>query len=161
MKKTNGENILKIETLNQQIELILTKVGLHKIMYDVQVEKALNLTHDDLKGMSAEECGMTAYTLKQYALYIQVETNKYQNVMGWAKRNIDALLAKEYSNIGDKYTKYEIKRNMLITMNSAATELYKQYIDAKIKYKALSNVSRNVSYIAETLLALQQTKRYK
>lgn len=160
MKKTNGENILKIETLKQQIELILTKVGLHKIMYDVQVEKALNLTHDDLKGMSAEECGMTAYTLKQYALYLQVECNKHKNIMNWARRNIDIMVAKEYKNLGDKYTKYEVRRNILISINSAAESLYRQYIDAKIQHTAIVGLSKNVSYIAETLLALQATKRY-
>lgn len=151
---------MNLETLKHESDLTLNRLGLSKLFYDVNVEKSLSLTQDELKGMSAEECGIHAYTLKQYALYLQVEANKLSNIIQWAKRNIAAVLAKEYNNIGDKFTKYEIKRALFIQTNEYANKLYKQYISAKIQFNTIKELSKNISFISGTLSDLQNTKRY-
>ncbi len=148
-------------TLEKHVEGTLQQIGLKGIVYDTDTNKYLQLTQEELKGMSAEECGAKAYALKQYSFYLQMEYNKAAGIMKWAIRNINAVLAKEYHNFGDKYTKYEVRRQLLIQNNAYAAEMYKQFQDAKVRCTTLRGLSRSVSFIASALSDLQQTKRYQ
>jgi hypothetical protein len=126
---TNGQDSLQQHTVlerwnevNSQLDEYNFKLGLNLHKSDA-INSILNLTDDQLRLLSAEDCGIKAYQLLQYSLFLQKETNRHAAKIKWSKHNLDYVTAKYGQGYGDKYTKYEERQGLLISDNSYAKAL--------------------------------------
>jgi uncharacterized protein YlzI (FlbEa/FlbD family) len=75
----------------------------------------------DLANKSRSELLDIAYMLQGYASYIQDETNRNLVVLNWCNSVLDELLVKfEKTAAFDKYTKFDMKKVIMISDNSFA-----------------------------------------
>lgn len=125
----------------------------------VEIEKALNLTEEDLKVMSDEDCAISAHTLSQYSLYLQKDINRNTTRANWARDNLNTLLAKSKDQYGDKWTKHEMKLAALCKGDSEAIALHDVLKHAEARITSLNNITMHISLICNTLLGLKSSKR--
>lgn len=160
----SGERELKIENkVNSFIDSMLDKVNSLKVIVSKSPEntdKLMNLSSEELRGMSEEECGIAATKLHQYASYIQQQYNRSLSTQKIIESYINHLISKEYDNYGDKYTKYDVKRNMILAGNSQGEQLSKLFLEAESLVDNISGLAYKISNIANSLNELQKSKRF-
>jgi hypothetical protein len=123
-------------------------------------ESLLNIDENTLKSMTAEECGIKAIILLQFSAFLQKEVNRHQAKNRWADSNINILIGKYGQGYGDKYTKFEERRVMMIADNSFAKALNDMVKLSSVICEDLAFLSKKVESIANLLSELQKTKRY-
>ena len=160
---TNGENKSTAKQKLAKYEEILKeyteKIGISSVALNTEVISLLSLNSSDMESMAAEDCGIGAYILSQYALYLQQEYNRNKVRRDWADKEINLLLANNYSNYGDQYTKWDAKKNMLIAADQHANALHQIIKHAETRISELQDTSSRISTMARYLESLQQTKR--
>lgn len=124
-----------------------------------EIEEALNLTYDQLRAISRDECYILSYKLLQYSVYIQKLKNRYANIKRWADNNINIMIGLEASNYGNTYTKFEEKKLLVIANNEYAKVLNQIWL----KYGALENeleeISNRVNYISKALQEIKNVRQ--
>ncbi len=115
------------------------------------IEEALNLSYEQLKNIHYEECEILSYKLTQYSIYLQSVQNRYTNIKKWAENSINIVCAKEHNNYGDKYTKYEEKKNLIINYNLYAKALYNVFMIYSSKEQELYSISQKVQSLSQSL----------
>ena len=159
----NGPNESVVDKQLEDTERLLreysTGLGLGNISYNSESDKALSLKQEDLKNMSAEECGQYTYILAQYAFFLQKEYNRENAKFKWASHNLNIVVGKQYGNYGDKYTKHEIKVAMVVNENEFAKKLNEIILNATLRITELDFVSSRVATMSSILGELQKTKR--
>lgn len=151
----------RLGEVTQQSEETLGKVGLRGFMYNPQVDEALSLTKEQLRALSAEQCGEYSYLLSGYSLYVQRCINEATMRMNWCEGSIKKLLAKEYNNYnkpGD-FTPFEMKLKIFCINNTYAIELDEELKACKIKIDTLNGLAYNIKFMSESLMELQRSKR--
>lgn len=156
-KHTIADQLAQFEaTLNEyesKIDLIFPKCQ------PAIIDKAINLSQEEINVMSAEDCGLHAHTLAQYILYLQKDINRNSVRINWAKNRLNRLLGTVNDQYGDKWTKYEVKLGALCSDNSEAAALNNVILHAESRILSLTNVTMHISLICNTLSNLQTTKR--
>lgn len=150
------DNLAKLQQL---INSQNAKVGLREYIYNPEVDTILGLDVGQLRCLSAIQCGEYAFTLSQFALYIQLESNKFKIVNDWCDNAINRLLAKEYGNYGDKWTPYEVKKNMFINGNDLARKIIEVKKSYNTKLETWANISNLVKFMSDKLTELQRSKK--
>lgn len=151
---------LLLKDFIDKLDLYVAGLGLGSITYSSEVEKALNFKADELRGLNSEECGVYAYKLQQFALFIQKEKNRSKNISNWIDNNIKILIAKEGKSYGDNFTKYDMIRSSIITFDTYGEALGKLYDEFNSKSEELDQISNKIAAISKTLSDLQYTKRF-
>ncbi len=160
----SGGRKLNNGTISEQVEafkkVLNDYIGAIKLKVDLpDLERYMELTADELRSITAEDCQVGSYTLLRYSLFIQKEFNRHQNLQNWAEHNLDLMLAKESDNYGDKYTKWDAKRAMLENENNAAKELANIIKHARSRCTELTFITNQINLMAKTLDNLQYSKR--
>jgi hypothetical protein len=165
MTQTSGENNSKnsdrVLLFQGASEKYTASLGLKHIFYNPEVEFILSLTKGQLNAMSEEECGVGGFLLKSYATFIQREYNKHKAVTNWANRELDFFFSQEYHNIGDKFTKADVKRMMFIAQNSGAKALYDIIVKSEGICTELEFVSMRLADMGDALSRVKQVKLSK
>ena len=136
-----------------------TKVGISNIKYNNTAKQFLELSYEELNSYDEEECCIAAYGLEQYALFLQKEINRNQAKCNWASENIVKVIGKVGNNYGDKWTKYEMRRAMVIEDNEYANALNTLLMEMSIKVTELAFLSKNVTSMSNTLKSLARSKQ--
>lgn len=156
---TNGETKSTAEQKLAELEKVLDSyendLGL-KIAASPDVEKYLNISQDELKCLSPEECGEAAFLLAQEALFIQKEINKHKTRLDWAKFHIDRVIAPLIGQY-DKFTPN--KKELAIKNDAYASKLNVLLARATHCINRLSYLPGQMRFMAETLIEYQRTKR--
>lgn len=124
-----------------------------------RVIEILNLDIEQLRNLQAEDCGIYSFLLTQYSTFLQKEINRHQAKNKWANHNIDIMIGKYGCNYGDKYTKLEERKLMLIADNSYAKALYDMVKFSSVICEDLSFMAKKVEIMANHLSELQRSKR--
>lgn len=135
-------------------------IGAIKLKVDLpDLERYMELTADELRSITAEECQIGSYTLSRYALFLQKEMNRHKNLQDWADHNLNLMLAKEDDNYGDKWVKWEVKRAKIENENNAAKELANIIKHARSRCTELTFITNQVNLMSKTLDNLYYSKR--
>lgn len=137
------------------------KIGVAHIMYSAEANKAMLLTGEELRGMSPEECGETAFILAQYATFVEMEHNRENANLEWAEDNLTKIIAKEGDRYGDKYTKFEIKKARVLSDDSSAQVLGSIITEARGRATQLKGIASGIRVMAKYIDGLRQTKGFK
>lgn len=164
MNQTNsGQNDLTVQQKLVEAEKILDdyskSIGTTALKFNNEVETILGLKIDELRRFNEEECGLNAYCLAQYATFIQKEVNRHSAKLKWANHNLDIVVAKVSTNYGDKFTKWEVKRSLVVNDNEFAKALNKIVLEATLRVEELSFISSRIDKMSQILIELQKTRR--
>jgi len=151
----------KLKLFEKILDEYISTTGLPHIVRNSEVEGVLSLTRDELKGMTAEDCGINSFLLQQYATYIQKEHNRNNVRVQWATRELSLIVATQESRFrtGD-YMKYELLLNKIICGDIAAAALSKIVKYASARATELDQLSSKIGMMGRALIELQQTKRF-
>lgn len=160
----NGKQELTIEDKIAQsvtnAQESLKKLKITAASCPADVELSTNLTPDQLRAMSEEEIGIHAITLQRYSLFVQQETNKAHGVAKLVEHCINLLVGKNYSNYGDQYTKFDVKKAMVLTDNDSGKVLNKLFVETSTLSESFNSLAYKISSLANSLIELQKTKRF-
>lgn len=159
----SGEQNCPVEVnmkyLNNIIDSQNNKVGLKNYIYNPEVDTILALNSLQLEKLSPTQCGEYAFILSQFALYVQLESNKYKIISDWCDNSINRLLSKEYNNYGDKWTPYEVKKGMFINGNDTGKKLIDIKKEYTTKLEAWNNIANTIKFMSDKLTELQRSKK--
>lgn len=149
----------RLAAYEKVLDEFVSKTGLQTVLYSADIEALLNLDDETIRSMNAEDCAIAASLTARYVINLAKELNRQQVRLNWANRQLDMLVAKEANNYGDKYTKYDQKRNMVIAGDSAAQQLWNIINYAEGRVTELNNQTINVSRYASTLEKVADAKK--
>jgi len=159
MDDQNGTISDKLERIKKFLSDYNYKVGLGNLVTNNEVNRYIVMTQNEIKNLSALECGEASVLLCQEAVFIQNEINKHQAISSWCERSITKLIASTIDNVGNKYTPFEYRKELAIKQHEVASQLDMVMRQEKLRVDAmlfLTNSLRNLSYAFDQL---QQTKR--
>jgi len=158
-----AEEVGKVEHDRQEIERVLDEyeqsLGIKDIEVSPEFDKIMNLTTENIRKASGEDCGEYAYILKQVAFNIQRAQNVESCRIKWAKNKIDRLVVESMQQFS-QYAKYDEKRLLAIKNNEYATKLYNIEVYASLRLERLQMMSRKIDDLANVLIEQQKVKRY-
>jgi len=140
------------------IDSYIVKQGIHVVEYNEEALKILSMKSFELKALTSQECGELAFSLSQYALYVQQQVNEQTTRINWAKNNIKKFVAKNLGKF-DRYMKYEEKEHAVIASDEYAAKLNDILSYAQAVSDRLSFMSGKIQSISNTLIELQRSKR--
>lgn len=148
---------LRAKKFEEELDSLIESIGITFIKDDVSIQ-ALNLTYEQLKKISPQECLILNYKLHQYGLYIQSLHNRADNIKNWANHNLNVVVGKEGHNYGDKYTKFEERKAMVTSGNSYAKALNDILLKASSKATELTMLAAKIEKIAFALYELSKRR---
>lgn len=130
------------------------------------VEKVLGLSYEELKRLTAEDCGEYSFVLAQYSYFIQQELNYHISRVKWCESTLVYITATQGSpemisntfGMGSISTT-EYKAAKLATHNSAVKSLLQMLANARLISTTLEGLSYKIDSLSKTLINLQQSKR--
>jgi hypothetical protein len=157
----SGTNESSVAEKSQQLDDILEKYerscGIPKIQIHSEAEQYLNMNHQSLAKLTAEQCGEAAVTLAQFGFHIQRCYNAEMARANWAEDIIKRTIASEVGQY--KAASFEERKLQAIRGNDYADKLDKLRLAAKARADKLSYIGARIEFLAKTMLELQQTKR--
>ena len=160
---TNGNSELKVDNRLAEVEKILDdfekSLGIIPTTNTEETTHIFSMKSEQLRKLSAEQCGEYAFILSQQTLYIQHQINRNNQRISWADSNIDAITCGQVNNYGGQYTPFAEKKMMAIKDNGYAKKLLEIKNKAKLVIDRLEYIPARINYMCKTLLELQQTKR--
>lgn len=155
----SGDVKSKIDELEKSLTEYGKKFLLDKIYIDSEVEKILELRYEQLRVLPRETLFSYAFILVGFAAALQKEHNRQYAKKKWAEHNLNVIVAKEQGNYGDKYTKYEVRRSMIIGDNEYAKALNEIIVNSDVNIEELNFISSKINMMGEILREFGKTKR--
>ena len=126
-------------------------------MAATEVHHLLELSPQELRGMSAEEVGEAAYTLESFSFHLQRALNREQARVRFAEETVRYLIGPRMRNI-TAYN-WEERRLLAVRQDDAAQKAEKLRVNAQLRVERLSYLSPKVERMASALIQLQMSKR--
>lgn len=154
-----------IEEKVQEIQKFLKdhsqKIGLGKLVSYSKTEYYLNISPENLRKLSSQECAEAANILVRQSLFIQGQINYEQAIAKWCAEYIDYIIAPSISKQGDKFTPYPYRKSMAIAQEPVAIYLHKMLSRLKLKIENMNFLQSRLDKVAETFTQLYFSKREK
>jgi len=131
---------------------------LERVFSDTDIEQYCNLSYEQLRAFTPEECAEIAYLLHCYTYYIQFSFNKLSAKANWLRTVINRAIAGTINSCGDTYSKQDERRELAIKQNSYANKMNDLLIEIQAKIDTLNFISNNIRNITETFSNLQKMK---
>tara|TARA_R110002020_G_scaffold103752_24_gene243270 strand:- start:11932 stop:12414 length:483 start_codon:yes stop_codon:yes gene_type:complete len=153
---TTGENLLQnateqFEGFKKSVDDYIELKGIQPISFSEDFRLALNLDIDIMDKLTQQECFNYAYTLYQYAGYIQDEHSQQQVVVDWCNSRLNYIIANS-EDCFPQYTKHEMKVPLLIKENSFASKVESWRLVAESRLKRLEGKEILIKRKADCLM---------
>src|SRR5690606_12431112 len=158
-KESSTESRLK--EFEEKLDILLANLIIPSPKVSNNIDEIIGLSYDQLVKISAEECSIFSYQLKQYAYYIQQKENRYRNIERWANECLKRVYGKESSNYGTQYTKYEEKMYMIINGNLYADKLHRIMLEYGAYANELHLLNNKLLDMSKSLQDIKYTQRIK
>ena len=133
----------RLQNANEQFEAFKNSIdeyielkGIKQVSFTDDFDIALNLDLDVMDKLTQQECFDYAYTLYQYAGYVQDEISQQQVVVDWCNSRLNYIIATN-EDCFPQYTKHEMKIPILIKENSFASKVDQWRLVAESRLKRL------------------------
>jgi len=155
----NGNLESKIAKLEETLNEYDKKFALSKIAVNPEIELILSLTNENIKALPINDCLSYSFLLAQFSLSIQKEVNRQNAKLKWLENELSSIVAKNFNNYGDKYTKFEVKTSLIINDNEYAKAINEYILDSKIKIEELNFISSSANKLSEILKESAKVKK--
>jgi len=149
----------KTTQLKNKLDELLDSVALGdaKKFINNNTKKILELTPSQMKTMHPEDLFEAAYLLRQYAVKLNLDFNRYSVIVDWCSAEIDGQVIE--ADLADIY-QYELKVATVVKQNS-----YAKQVNTIRKYNSayreqLRNISKDVTNMANTLENYARWRKY-
>jgi len=163
MENTNSQSL---EDKIKKVEGFLQKYAEERCIFEnkkLNVEEIhgyMQMDRQELRALSADDCGEIAYLLGQLALEIQREVNKQTAIEQWLEAQINKTVADLVTNY--KIFSYEGQKHAAIKDNEYARKCQDTKMNAIVRIKQLNYMSQEIKNLSGILMDIRQTKmRYK
>ena len=109
------------------------------------------MTAQEIDALTKDGCFNAAYTLYQYADYINMELNKCRNILLWCDNSINEIVSREIDT-QSQYNKYEIKVAAILKENLVAQKIHEWKTVMVSRINILDPKEQNVRRRAECLI---------
>lgn len=109
-----------------------------------------------LKRLTAAECGEAAFTLMQFAFYVQRAVNRQQARARWADESIRRMVAPRLGAVAGH--SMDERRLLAVRESDAATRADRLRVEALLRLDRLSYLAGRVHEVARALMSLQKTR---
>ena len=147
----------RLKQFESELDSFIDSIGISFVKDDYAI-KALELTYDQLVKISPQEALIANFKLQQYGLYILSLYNRAENIKNWANHNLNVIVGKYGQQYGDKFTKFEERRCMVVAGNTFAYALNNILLKASSKSTELNKIADKVDKIAYALHELSKKK---
>lgn len=158
-----------LESLNEKIKKVdafLVKYAEEKGIFEnkklniEEVKGYLQMDRNELRALSAEDCGEISYIVCQLALEIQREVNKQTAMEKWADAQINKAIADTITNY--KIYNYDGQKQAAIKDNEYARKCLEVKMNAAIRVTDLQDMAKEIKNLGSILLDIRYTKiRFK
>lgn len=152
----NGEE--KFDLFKSSIEDWINVHGIKPIKLNPTIEYVLNLTVEELRKLTHNQCLEYAYELYAYSEYLDSLLCKEQIAFDWADDSIWYVIADKIDQYGDKYTKWQEKYFKAVKENPLATQIIKIKNVSSARIKILQNKIITIKKMSEILSSLAKRK---
>lgn len=167
MRKINGGNKLSadeaVQKIQSKLDELLEKVGLSETakFINPHSKTALNLSHETMRQMSKEDLYEAAVLLKQYALKITIDVNRYETIINWCMGLLNDEVAQliNRQEISKTYN-YDLLIASVARENDYARKVYKILKYYRAYKTQLDNVSWAITQQANTVENFAKGKTY-
>ena len=152
----NGENLLlnaaeQFEGFKKAVDDYIELKGIQQISFSEDFKIALSLDLDTIDRLTQQECFDYAYTLYQYAGYVQDECSQQQVVVDCWNTRLNYVIATN-EDCFPQYTKHEMKIPILIKENSFASKIESWRLIAESRLKRLEGKEVLIKRKADCLM---------
>lgn len=151
----------RLTEVKKQCEQYASKLGLKYLTHDDGAHEYLNLPISQLKSLTIEQCSEGAYALAQYAAFLHKDLNTHRMTKSWAERQLDYIVAHQFDQYGDKYSKYDVVKNRIVQGDSSARLLMKVISDAENIITYIGEVDKYIQTMSRRLDDLKFAKLKK
>ena len=149
------ERITEVEALLLEYQRSL---GLVPSIHNADIGKYLNMSVEQIRKMSPEQCAEASFALAQQALYVQQEINKHNQRINWAKTNINVIVTGTIDQYGGKFTPFESRKVLAIKDNDYASKLQELVVKAQQMVDTLAYIPAKIKFVADMLSEYKRTK---
>src|SRR6187402_2410589 len=118
----------ELETANEAMDRVNAALdeyergcGLPKLGMHSEAEQYLNMNHDDINRLNAEQCGEAAIVLAQYGFHLQRCSNKEVARLSWATDAIKRAITDSMGNVIG--ASFEERKMKAVKQNEYANKL--------------------------------------
>ena len=149
----------KLQEVNKIIQDYITKVGINITPSNDNISHYFNMSAEQLRKMTSEECEIAAMLLNQKSTQIQFEINHHNRIQNWANELINSNVADKLKRFGDQYTKYDAKRIMAIQETEYTQKLYQLVRTSQSYLDALEYIPMSIKNHSDLFVNLAKSKR--
>lgn len=147
----------RLRKVNAALDSYERELGLNQIVLHNEGEQYFNMTHDQLRKLTWEQCGEAATVLAQSSFHLQRGYNKEVATANWARDLALRTIADEIGNY--QGASAEERKQKALKGNEFANKLEQIRMYAQARSDRIGYLSSRVEFLAKTMLELQQTKR--
>lgn len=156
----NSENIQGLEDFTKWVEGFCRSSGLiEPVENDPMYEFILNLNHDKLIDLSAEECMTHAFILIGYVSALQKKLDLMISQHVWCVEAMNYLYARQWDNY-DKFLPSELRKQSIIRENTYAQAVEKQRLRLKAGIQMLEESCKDIRRKVDILQSLGKIRTY-
>lgn len=155
-----GEINLSVEEQQEVIDKLLEEysgrfIKTHAIKEDA-ADEYIQLSQEELKNLSTQECDEAAFLIAQKSLLLQKELNKQISTVTWAKSLLELSVAGPAQSYQGSFTQ---KEKQAIKENDAFSKLEKIRREAQLRIDRLNSIPYHLDKLIKILTDLSQAKR--
>ena len=156
----------EVKTIDERMEDIQTALNEYENKSGVpsfkdgafdDVNSYFEMKRDEINRLGPEDCSEIGIRLSQFSFYLQKLNNTEEARNAWANQQTIKLCSPLLSNY-DKYTKYEIKLELIAAENSAVDKLRQIVNYSDLRIKKLQYMAGKVAALADDLKRHGQLK---
>lgn len=150
----------RLTWVKEQLDKYEQSVGLTTfISSNEDYRKYMNLSSNELRAMTAEECKEGAYLLSDFAHHVEKQYNREHALAGWCEREIWRNIAPDIDNYKtSKYQSNDELKHLAITGNEYTSKLYLLQTGCVARADQLRNISNKIEKISDRLSSLGYSK---
>ena len=149
----------KLENSQKELDNFENKLALpdkFSIEIENQAKHLLTISPAYLRKMGPEELSEGAYTLSQYAFFLQKAINKEISCVKWCDESIKRILSREIPQ--QRAYSYDERRMLAIKENDATQKIDELRVKSQLKIDRLNYVSMRVENLAQSMRYIKREK---
>lgn len=156
----SNESIEALDQFTKWIESFCKENGVIEYKDQKEYEPIINMSYEDILGLSNDECFASALILMNYAGNLQKKHDVINGQYNWCLEVLNFL----YSKYWDRYDKFlpaEIKKKSIIAENSFAQSIEKARLRLYASMEILSETSKDIKKRVSLLQDLGKYRSFK
>jgi len=126
---------------------------------NTDITRYVEMTSDELRGLSREELALGICALAQFSLALQRELNKEKTRYDWAQGRIDVIYWRDCEKYRKDFQTKEERKGQIIVQNDVLTKLHQITCEAQNRMNRLNEIPEKIDALRKALENLSFAKK--